>query len=252
MGLGFLAMDVLYGCGLVGLGLAAATVGLAVHGALHATPARALVAALLAAFRTWVLIVGIAAALLPRPRPGKDRLMGHPVFYIWMFSLLLRRFVDIPPIQTVIFQSNVLRFVVLRLLGAKISLTTSLSSDVVLLDPALLTAGPGCIVGSGAILASHVVLEGRLLLAPIRLGRDVELGARSVVSPGVTIGDGARVSVGATLGPDVTIGEGAKIGAYALIEAGVTVGRGATVLGDTLVPAGTDVPDGGFWTGEES
>ncbi len=253
MTFGFWLMDALYLGGLVGLLFASASAAVAVFDALALSSSipLALAGALLAALTTWILTVGVVTALLPRPRPGKFKLMAHPVFYVWTISLLLRRYLDIPPIQTVIFQSNLLRFLVMRLLGARVHFTTSMSSDVLLLDPALFTAGPGCVLGSQSIFAGHLVLEGRLLLAPIVLGRDVEIGGRVLVGPGVEIGDGARVGIAASLAPKVKIGAGATIGAHALIDAGAQVGKGARVLGNTYVPPGTEIADGDIWTGTE-
>jgi hypothetical protein len=255
MTLGFLLMDALYLGGLVGLLVAASLAGLgtyhaATSAALH--PAPALVAGLLAAGLTWIFTVAAVTALLPRPRPGRFKLLAHPMFYLWMVTLVLRRYLDIPPVHTIVFQSNVLRFLVMRLLGARVHLTTSMSSDVLLLDPALFTAGPGCVLGAQTIFAGHLVLEGRLLLAPIRLGSRVEVGGRSLVGPGVEIGDDVRIGIAVSLAPGVTIGDGASIGSHVLVDVGASIGKGARVLGNTYVPPGAEVPDGAVWTGDEA
>lgn len=254
MTFGFWLMDVLYLGGLGGLLVAACAAGLAAHHALAgALPAPlALALALAAAGLAWIFIVAAVTALVPRPRAGRYKLMGHPVFFAWTLTFLLRRFIDIPPLSTIIFHSNLLRFVVMRLLGARVHFTTSMSSDVLLLDPALFRAGPGCVLGSQAIFAGHLVLEGRLLLAPIALGSRVEIGGRSIIGPGATIGDDVRIGISVSLGPNVTVGDGASIGAFALVDQSVRVGRGARVMGNCYVPPGTEIADGEVWTGEES
>ena len=251
MTLGFALMDLLYLAGLGGLTLLAATAGLAAHSAaLPAGAAIAMVAALAAAAAAWIAAVAVAGALVPRPRAGRFRLLGHPVFYFWTLAFLLRRYLEIPPIQTLVFHFNLVRFLVMRLLGARVHFTTSMSSDVLLLDPALFRAGPGCVLGAQSIFAGHLVLEGRLLLGPIELGRDVEVGGRSMLGPGVTVGDGARIGIAVSLAPGVTIGAGARIGPHALIDAGARIGKNARVLGNTYVPPGTEIADDETWVGE--
>jgi acetyltransferase-like isoleucine patch superfamily enzyme len=245
-------VDLLYLAGLAGLGAAAVTAGLEAHGALAPhlpAPLSAGVGAL-AGVLAWILAAALASALVPRPRPGKYPVAGHPVFWVWTAAFLLRRFLQVQPFHAVLFHCNVLRYVVMRLLGARVRYTTMMSSDVLLLDPALFEAGPGCVLGAQSIYAGHLILEKRLLLAPIRLGSRVEIGGRSMLAPGVEVGDDARVGVAVSLGPRVVIGAGASIGAHALVDAGARVGKGARVLGNTYVPPGTEIADGGVWTGE--
>ena len=72
----------------------------------------------------------------------------------------------------------------------------------------------GIFIGDGALIGHNVVLatlnhaqspadRGTMLPAPIRIGRDVWIGANAVVLPGVTIGDGAIVAAGAVVTRDV-------------------------------------------------
>lgn len=247
-----LVMDVLYLGGLFGLGTLAVATGVAVHAGVapFAGTAVGASAGALAGVIAWLLAVALACAALPRPRPGKYKVAGHPVFWMWSAAFLLRRFLQVPPFHSVLFNSNLLRFVVMRLLGARVRYTTMMSSDVLLLDPALFEAGPGCVLGAQTIFAGHIILEKRLLLAPIRLGSRVEIGGRAMLAPGVEIGDDARVGIAVSLGPNVVIGAGATIGAHALVDANARVGAGARVLGNTYVPPGTEIADGEVWTGE--
>jgi carbonic anhydrase/acetyltransferase-like protein (isoleucine patch superfamily) len=84
--------------------------------------------------------------------------------------------------------------------------------DSVLYGAGGLYLGRDVLIGPGVILTSqghHFDDPGRLireqphLLAPVRIGDDVWIGAGAVVLPGVTVGDGAIVAAGAVVSSDV-------------------------------------------------
>jgi acetyltransferase-like isoleucine patch superfamily enzyme len=75
----------------------------------------------------------------------------------------------------------------------------------------------GITIGDGALIGHHVVLatlnhdfppeiRGDMRPAPIVMGKNVWLGARVTVLPGVTIGDNAIVAAGAVVTRDVPPG----------------------------------------------
>ena len=72
----------------------------------------------------------------------------------------------------------------------------------------------GIYIGDGALIGHNVVLatlnhaaspkdRGSMSPAPIRIGKNVWVGANAVILPGVTIGDGAIVAAGAVVNRDV-------------------------------------------------
>lgn len=72
----------------------------------------------------------------------------------------------------------------------------------------------GIFLGDGALIGHNVVLatlnhahapqdRGSMQPAPIRIGKNVWIGANAVVLPGVTVGDGAIVAAGAVVTRDV-------------------------------------------------
>ena len=72
----------------------------------------------------------------------------------------------------------------------------------------------GIFIGDGALIGHNVVLatlnhaaspkdRGSMIPAPIRIGKNVWVGANGVILPGVTIGDGAIVAAGAVVNRDV-------------------------------------------------
>ena len=75
-------------------------------------------------------------------------------------------------------------------------------------DQGGITIGDGALIGHGVVLATlnhepDPARRNELRPAPIAIGRDVWIGARAVVTPGVTIGDGAIVAAGAVVTRDV-------------------------------------------------
>jgi acetyltransferase-like isoleucine patch superfamily enzyme len=245
--LGLVLIDLLYFALLGALGLLAAFSGGRVWDALGPGPVRG-VAAPAAAAAAWVGAVLALAAVTPKPRPGRYRVMGHPVFFLWVAHFVLRRCLDLPPLSTLIAQSNLLRFLVLRCFGARVAFSASMSSDAVVLDPALLEVGAGSVVGSQSLLGGHL-LTGRLLrLETIRIGAGVLVSARCALGPGVTVGDGAQLGFGAVLGLRCEVGPGAKVGGLAALPMACRVGARGVVPTGALLPVGAVVEAGTTWT----
>lgn len=203
--------------------------------------ALATVAALLAL----ILEVGLLTALLPALRPGRYQLMKGRVFYGWLLRSMLRRVLFLPALKWIFFNSNVLRFLALRALGARIAFTASLSADVDILDPALTTIGPGALIGARCALSCHYVENGTLVLDVIEVGARALLAAEVGIGPGCRIGARAFVKPRTTMSIQVTVGEGADIGIGATLDALSSVGAGATVGTGAYVPVRGVVPAGG-------
>lgn len=82
-------------------------------------------------------------------------------------------------------------------------------------DQGGVTLGDGTLVGHQTVFATlnhgmEPEKRGELHPAPIRVGKDVWIGSRAVITPGVTIGDGAVIAAGAVVTKDVP--EGALVG----------------------------------------
>lgn len=231
MGIGLFLFDVLsYAIAFVlwGTSLLAAV---HVHGLLsgHLWAPLAWIAAGAGFILALIFQVGVLHRLLPRVRPGSYTLLKEPMFFYWTARMILRRTLLPPFLDTFIFQSNVLRYLALRALGARVSFSTSMSSDVVLLDPWLFEAGPGAVLGTGTMASGHFVDGDKLKLGKIVVEQDALVAAQCILAPGVHIGARARVLPRAVLGVDVTLGEGAVLGVNTGIERGVRIGPGVRV-----------------------
>jgi len=75
-----------------------------------------------------------------------------------------------------------------------------------------ITVGPGTQIGSGALIMDHdahgfpLHSAAQVKVSPVRIGRNVFIGARAIILKGVTIGDGAIIGAGAVVAHDVPEG----------------------------------------------
>lgn len=197
----------------------------------------ALVLACVAFLVVLILEVSLACRLTPRPRPGRYAMMKGAVFWGWILRMAFTRLLFLPGFKTLIFYSNVLRFFALRGLGADVAFSASMSSDVEILDPALLSVGPGAMLGARTFVSGHFIEKGELRLDEVRIGADALLGMDVTCAPGVTVGRRAIVQPRTTLSVRVAIGDGAQVGLGSLLEADVVVAEGAKVpAGSHLAP----------------
>tara|TARA_B100000609_G_scaffold128933_2_gene102718 strand:- start:3035 stop:3586 length:552 start_codon:yes stop_codon:yes gene_type:complete len=165
-------------------------------------------------------------------------MLKHPMFFIWVVRFILQRALFPPVLEVLLFQFNVLRFLSLRALGAKVSFGASMSSDVTVLDPWLLEVEDGATMGTGCLVSGHFVDRGQLILGTVKIGAGTLLAARVVVAPGTTIGKNVRVLAGAMIGTDVTIEDDVIVGADARIETHSVIEQGVTIGASTFLHKG--------------
>jgi acetyltransferase-like isoleucine patch superfamily enzyme len=204
----------------------------------------ALVPAVVVALLALIAEVGVLSFLCPRLTPGSYPMMKGKVFFGWMLRSMLRRLLVAPGIKWAIYTSNVLRFLALRAMGARVAFTSNMSSDVDLLDPALLEVGAGAILGAKTFVSGHYIDRGQLVLAPVRIGARALLAAEVSVGPGVTVGAKAIVKPRAGLGPSAYVGDEAQIGGEALLDLGARVGERADLGQRVHVGVRAEVPPG--------
>ncbi len=85
---------------------------------------------------------------------------------------------------------------ILRLLGAKMGYGTQASFVA---DPYMMEFGDGAMAGGGTILSGHAFAGGRLIIGKTKLGRNVTVGANSVLFPSVEIGDNSIIATVSTV-----------------------------------------------------
>jgi acetyltransferase-like isoleucine patch superfamily enzyme len=203
----------------------------------------ALVPSLVVGLLALIAEVSVASAVCPRLRPGRYPMMKGAVFFGWIFRSMLRRILLVPGLRWIIFSSNVLRWLALRGMGARVAFASNASVDADFLDPSLITIAPGATIGMRCVLSGHYVDKGELVLGEVRVGRGSLLAADVGVAPMATIGERVMVKVRVTISVGVTIRDGANIGAGVLIDPYATVGKSARIASRVHVPSRANVPD---------
>lgn len=202
------------------------------------------------ALLTWSLRL-----LLPRPEPGIHPLQG-PQGRAWGLNFVLQRVVSLPLWRPIYMSSGVLRWLLLRALGAEVPFRLRTAMDAEVLDAHLLTIGEDAMLSGGTSVSAHLTAGDRLHLARVVLGRGVELWAGASVALGCELGEGTRVGVrtmilphvkagpGCSIGSFCRVGEGSQLGAGAVVGDEVIVGRGCVIDAGAVVPAGTRLAPG--------
>ncbi len=94
-----------------------------------------------------------------------------------------------------------------RLMGARIGARVQINTAV-MADQNLITIGDDTVIGGDVTLVAHSAERGKLVTAPVTIGRGVTVGLMAVILPGCTIGDGAVISAGAVLSKHARVGPG--------------------------------------------
>jgi non-ribosomal peptide synthetase-like protein len=121
-----------------------------------------------------------------------------------------------------------------RLMGARIGRRVQINTAVIA-DQNLVEIGDDTVIGGDVTLVCHSAERGKLVTAPVRIGRDVTIGLMAVVFPGCVIGDGAIVAAGAVLSKGPRVGPGE-------IWAGVPARRVGRKRRRRVAPAGSAAP----------
>ncbi len=135
---------------------------------------------------------------------------------------------------TTLIPSHTLRNFIWRSVGIKIGKSSTLHTGVRVYDPRNIQVGVGTIIGRGVFIdgrdkvsiGSHTSIASEAMIyssehdlaaadfravsEPVKIGDYVFIGPRSIILPGVTIGDRAVVGAGAVVTKDV--GEGEIVG----------------------------------------
>ena len=150
--------------------------------------------------RAFLAIFGLHTGYLEPGSRAEFVAQVNTLFYLLLFNSFIRtEFLPIP-LKTLLYSC----------LGARIG--SNSYSPGTLLDPPLTRIGNNSIIGHGATVYAHVIEGSRFALEPVVLGDSVTIGAHAVIMPGVNVGDGAIVSVGAVVRKGTRIPPGERWG----------------------------------------
>ncbi len=123
----------------------------------------------------------------------------NPLRVIWNFLIIYtNRFNPSLNIKNVLY----------RLTGMQVGRRCSfgLCAMVDVFYPHLIQVGENCIFGYDSVILGHEFLQREWRTGPVVIGNNVTVGAKCIVLPGVTIGDGAVVSAMSLVNKDVPPG----------------------------------------------
>jgi acetyltransferase-like isoleucine patch superfamily enzyme len=123
-----------------------------------------------------------------RLMPGTYKIGGKESL-IWLLNagfISLVRFLFLP------FTRSSINIFFYRLLGAKIGKNVIINTTCVY-DAHLLEIGDNTIIGGDAVIIGHSAEGNKLIVAPIKIGKNVSIGQYTTVLPGVIIEDGAII-----------------------------------------------------------
>jgi acetyltransferase-like isoleucine patch superfamily enzyme len=104
--------------------------------------------------------------------------------------------------------SLALKRVLLRLTGMKVGKNVSIGLGAMfdIFFPELIEIGDNSIIGYNATLLAHEFLVNEWRRGKVKVGKNVMIGANSLVLPGVEIGDGATVAACSLVNRDIPPG----------------------------------------------
>jgi acetyltransferase-like isoleucine patch superfamily enzyme len=122
--------------------------------------------------------------------PGSSQELIYHVYlicYLVLFYQLIRpKIIPVPLLK-----------IVYLMLGAKLGKNTFCSGTI--LDPIFTAAGDNTIIGEDSCLFAHAIEGGHLSHEKITIGNNVTIGAKSIIMPGVNIGDDSIVAAGSVV-----------------------------------------------------
>lgn len=194
----------------------------------------------------WSALLGMALAhrVLPPAIEGAfplfaDRGSTRWALKGWAPSVYLGVF------QPVFFLIPSFQRIALRAFGARLGAAAQVTSRTRIREPHLVELGAGSLVGEFAHLAcSYQPRPGTLVVAGIRIGDEVLIGAYSVLSAGCRVGARTVVEYHVSIGAHTSIGDGCQLGAGTLILNRVVIGDRVRIGKACVIPSGARVPDG--------
>lgn len=204
--------------------------------------------------------------LVPRPRPGVFAFPNDPNSRAWVLHFQIARLAQMTGVRPFFMGTTLLRFLLLRSLGAKNAFRISTSSDLYVYDASLIEIGEGVMIGGTSGIVGHFIDSGKITLLPTRigahcqlmtgvllgpgteLGERVSFGTQSVTTAAVKIGDGSHIGYKVTIESQVAIGRKVIVGNRVVIGANCEIGDRAVIESDAKVPKGTKIAPGERWT----
>jgi non-ribosomal peptide synthetase-like protein len=147
-----------------------------------------------AMFLLWALVPIVAKwTLVGRWKPTSFRLWGPAYLRFWVVRTLLA----LSPLLA--FAGSPLGLWYLRSLGARIGRDAAIFSRLTPVATDLLTVGERTVVRRDVAFSGYRAINGRIEIGSVTLGRDVVVGAKSLLDVNTAMGDGAELGHSSSL-----------------------------------------------------
>lgn len=145
---------------------------------------------------SYILFLFLFRLALPRLKKGVYVVGFNKGFLTWYTHSMLSRSARVFGLHYVLHAFSLTRFLYWRALGMKASFFTDSSYKIVIHDHALIEIEEGCILAEDVELSAHLITGDRLLVAPVKISKNVFIGRTTYIGPRTTIGEGAWVGMG--------------------------------------------------------
>ncbi len=156
-----------------------------------------------------LMVYGMLSAAVVRaiigvwPLPAGTHEADSPVFTRWKLLTVTYRLGQgaLRPFVPVFMQP-----VLESLFGAKIGRDVAFGGTID--DPYMVSVGDGSVLGNASLVSGNFISGGKLTCGAVKIGRNVTVGANSVIFPDTDVGDGATLIGGSYVMPGTRIAAG--------------------------------------------
>ena len=126
-----------------------------------------------------------------------------PIKYIFIY--LIKKFLQVPFFRAVRNTESEFKNRIYRLFGMKIGKEVFIACGAYIDDnfPELITIGDGSIIGKDVSILAHEFTIKHARFGKVTIGKQVLIGANSMIRSGVTIGDGAVIAMDSFVNRDI-------------------------------------------------
>jgi acetyltransferase-like isoleucine patch superfamily enzyme len=162
----------------------------------------------------FILIIFIIRLLLPSLKKGVFPIGMNMGFMGWLTHSMLTRSARVFGIHYLIHSVSFFRWLYWRALGAKVSYKISTSYKITLHDIALIELAEGIILAEDTEISGHLVRGDRVLVAPVKIGKNTFVGRSTYIGPRTTIGENCWIGMNNTVTGEI-LPAGTKIANHA-------------------------------------
>lgn len=211
------------------------------------------------------------AALLSTPFqraiiPGKfPRALDHVIYGPRrLYGLCWGAVFYMTPLYYALVSVPTLRKALLRAFGYKGHPDIALAPDAWIRDLPLLQFGQGAYVANKATIGTNICLvDGHIMVGPVKLDAGSLVGHLSMVAPGCSIGERSEIGVGGAIGIRARIGNRTRIGPTSSINHGADLGDDvdvgamsyigikARIADGVRLPSASNIPEGAVISSQE-